>query len=63
MLRVRERVELGLEVLLLTLLGALLLFGPLATGCVRPRDFAVVEFLTALCMLVWLGMLWLDSLP
>jgi hypothetical protein len=37
----------------------ILIFGPLATGAVRPPDFLVVQGLTAGVLLLWMARIWL----
>ena len=44
---------------ILLLVGTILIFGPLATGAVRPGDFLVLQGLMALALVFWAGRLWL----
>src|SRR5258706_4176460 len=39
---------------------AILIFSPLATGCVRPQDFVVVQWLTLGVLFLWLCRFWLN---
>jgi len=42
---------------------AILVFGPLATGAVRPRDFLVIQGLTLGVLALWTARLWLSRRP
>jgi O-antigen ligase len=59
----RTRVDQWLEYLLLALVLAILAWGPLATGTVRPQDFLVTQALTMLAALLWLLRLWVAPAP
>jgi tetratricopeptide (TPR) repeat protein len=54
----RERVDAWCERGLLGLVLAVLAWGPLALGGVRPSEFLVLQFLTVAILLVWLVRLW-----
>jgi O-antigen ligase len=56
----REHLESWCETGSLVLVGATLAFGPLATGAVLPWQFAVLEFLAAGALALWLLRLWLN---
>src|SRR6266478_10175094 len=45
---------------ILGLVLAILVFSPLATGCVRPQDFVVVQWLTLGVLFLWLCRFWLN---
>ena len=48
---------------ILGLVLAILIFGPLATGAVRPLDFLVIQGLTLGVLLLWGARLWLNPKP
>ena len=48
---------------ILGLVLAILVFGPLATGAVRPPDFLVLQGLTLGVLLLWSVRLWLTPKP
>lgn len=48
---------------ILGLVLAILVFGPLATGAVRPPDFLVLQGLTVVVLLLWGARLWLMPKP
>ena len=48
---------------ILGLVLAILVFGPLATGAVRPPDFLVIHGLTLGVLLLWGARLWLNARP
>lgn len=54
----RERVDAWLERVILGLVLAVVVFGPLALGAVRPTEFLVIQFLTAAILLAWLARWW-----
>ncbi len=49
----RERLDTWCERGVLGLMLAILVYAPLATGAVRPRDFVVVQWLTVAMLAVW----------
>ncbi|HXT42189.1 MAG TPA: O-antigen ligase family protein [Candidatus Angelobacter sp.] len=57
---VRERLDNWCEKGILFLVLAILMFGPLATGAVRPAEFLVVQALTSAAALLWLLRFWLN---
>ena len=57
---VRDRLDNWCEKGILALLLAALVFGPLATGAVRPGEFLVVQTLTAAAALLWLARFWVN---
>jgi len=48
---------------ILALVLAILVFGPLALGAVRPQEFLVIQGLTVGVMVLWLLRLWLGERP
>lgn len=56
----RERVDGWCEKGILVLVLGILVFAPLALGCVRGQGFAVVQWLTAGVALLWLARFWLN---
>ncbi|MFO1489298.1 MAG: O-antigen ligase family protein [Verrucomicrobiota bacterium] len=48
---------------ILGLVLAILVFGPLATGAVRPPDFLIIQGLTGGVLLLWMARLWLLPKP
>ncbi|HVY70312.1 MAG TPA: O-antigen ligase family protein [Verrucomicrobiae bacterium] len=55
----REQLDNWLERGILVLVLGVLIFGPLATGAVRPVDFLVLQGLTLAAGVLWLARLWL----
>ncbi len=55
-----EKVERGCDYGILGLVLSILVFGPLATGAVRPQDFLVIELLTAGAIGLWLVRIWIS---
>lgn len=45
---------------ILGLVLAILVFSPLATGCVRPQDFVVIEWLAVALLALWFCRFWLN---
>jgi O-antigen ligase len=58
-----KAVEQACERGILFLALALLVFGPLATGCVRPQDFVVLQGLTVGLLGLWGVRLWAEKRP
>ncbi len=56
----RERLDFWCERIILGLVLAILIFGPLATGAVRTLEFLIIQGLTVLAGVVWLIRLWLQ---
>lgn len=54
----RDRVDRGLEIGILAVVGLVLIVAPLALGGVRPQDFAWLQGLTAAGILLWIARLW-----
>lgn len=59
----REGLDKWCERGILGLVLAILVYGPLATGAVRPPNFLVIEGLTLGVMLLWLFRLWINPRP
>ena len=59
----RERVDAWCERGILALVLAVVVFGPLALGAVRPADFLGIQFLTVAVLLLWLVRVWLGKPP
>ncbi len=59
----REHLDRWCERGILGLVLAVLCFGPLATGAVRPQDFLVLQALTLGATLLWVLRLWLNPRP
>jgi O-antigen ligase len=55
----RERLDKWLEWGILGFILAILVFGPVAWGCVRPQEFLILQALSLGIMLLWLIRLWL----
>jgi O-antigen ligase len=55
----RERLDGWCEKGILALMLAILVFGPLAIGAVRPWQFGVIEGLTVAMLLLWIARVWL----
>jgi O-antigen ligase len=53
----------GCEKGILWLVLAILVFGPLGFGAVRPQEFLVIQALTVGILLLWAARLWLDPRP
>ena len=56
----RERLDGWCERGIVGLVLAILVYSPLATGAVRPQDFAIVEWLTVGILLGWLCRFWIN---
>jgi O-antigen ligase len=56
----RERLDNWCNKGVLFLVLAILVFGPLATGAVRPLEFLIIQGLTAGAVLLWMIRLWLN---
>ena len=56
----REQLDKWCERGILVLVLAVLVFGPLATGAVRPLEFLIIQGLTVGAVLLWLLRLWLN---
>ena len=59
----REQLDRWCERGILALVLAVLVFGPLAFGAVRTREFLVIELLTVGVLLLWATRLWLNPKP
>ena len=59
----RERLDRWCEWGVLVLVLAVLTFGPLATGAVRPGEFLVIQGLTIAAVLLWTIRVWLKPKP
>src|SRR6266536_4410678 len=57
---IRESLDNWCEKGILLLVLAILVFGPLATGAVRPGEFLVIQGLTMAAALLWLFRFWLN---
>lgn len=55
----RERLDKWCEWGIIGLVLAILVYGPLAIGAVRPLDFLVIQALTVLALALWLFRIWL----
>jgi len=56
----REALDQWCERGILALVLAILVFGPLATGAVRPLEFLVIQGLTIIAAVLWLARFWLN---
>src|SRR3989441_11450825 len=56
----RERLDSWCEKGILFLVLAILVFGPLATGAVRPLEFLIIQGLTMAAVLLWMLRFWLN---
>ncbi len=56
----RQRLDNWLEKGILFLVLAILVFGPLATGAVRPLEFLVIQGLTMGAVMLWMLRVWLN---
>jgi O-antigen ligase len=59
----RDRLDKWCEKGILWLVLAILIFGPLALGAVRPQEFLVIQALTIGVMLLWAARLWFAPRP
>ncbi len=59
----REQLDEWCERGILGLVLAALIFGPLATGAVRPQDFLIIQALTLGVVFLWLIRLWASRAP
>jgi O-antigen ligase/Tfp pilus assembly protein PilF len=59
----REQVDAACERGILGLVLAVVVFGPLALGGVRPSEFLVLQFLTVGVLLLWLVRCWFGKTP
>lgn len=57
----RKRLDQSCEKGIIALVGGIVVFGPLATGAVRPIDFLVIQALTALALTLWILRFWLNK--
>src|SRR2546425_1005898 len=57
----RERLDIWCEKGILVLVLAILVFGPLATGAVRPLEFLIIQGLTMGAVLLWMLRCWLNA--
>ncbi|MCS1411100.1 MAG: hypothetical protein M2R45_04296 [Verrucomicrobia subdivision 3 bacterium] len=57
----RKRLDQYCEWGVIALVIGIILFGPLATGCVRPIDFLVIQTLTAVALILWCLRFWLNQ--
>src|SRR5436190_13816403 len=57
----RQRLDNWCQKGILFLVVAILVFGPLATGAVRPLEFLIIQGLTISVVLLWLLRLWLNA--
>ncbi len=60
---IRERLDNWCERGIFVLVLAVLVFGPLATGAVRPPEFLVIQGLTVAAVLLWVLRFWLSPNP
>src|SRR5262245_45864497 len=58
-----ERLDRWCEWILLALVLAILVLGPLAIGGVRPQEFLIIQWLTLEALVMWGIRLWLNSWP
>jgi O-antigen ligase/cytochrome c-type biogenesis protein CcmH/NrfG len=56
----RARLDTWCERGIIALIGAILVYTPLATGAIRPQDFLVVQWLSVAVMVLWLARFWLN---
>src|SRR5512138_1861421 len=54
----RERIDTWLERVVLALVFAVLGFGTLALGGVRPSEFVVIEWLVLAILVIWIARIW-----
>src|SRR5258706_7973124 len=59
----RERLDRWCEWGILGLVLGILVFGPLATGAVRPLDFLIIQGLTLGVLALWVARLWINPRP
>src|SRR5262249_4432298 len=59
----RERADKWLGRAILGVVSTVLSYGLLALGAVRPLDLIVFEWLTVLCLLLWLARCWVVARP
>lgn len=57
----RKRLDQFCEKGIIALVGGIVVFGPLATGAVRPMDFLTIQALTALALTLWILRFWLNK--
>lgn len=57
----RKQLDQSCEKGIIALVGGIVVFGPLATGAVRPIDFLVIQALTALALTLWILRFWLNK--
>ena len=58
-----ERLDRWCERILLALVLAILVLGPLAIGAVRPQEFLIIQGLSLVALVVWGARLWLNPRP
>src|SRR5439155_965932 len=59
----RERLDSWCEKGILALVLAILVFGPLATGAVRPLEFLIIQWLALGVTVLWCARLWISPRP
>lgn len=57
----RNRLDNWCEKGMVSLILGILVFGPLATGAVRPLEFLVIQSLTVAVMVLWLARIWINQ--
>ncbi|PYK96441.1 MAG: hypothetical protein DME19_19730, partial [Verrucomicrobia bacterium] len=57
---IRERLDNWCEKGILALILGVLVFGPLATGAVRPLEFLIIQGMTMGAVLLWMLRFWLN---
>ena len=57
----RKQLDQSCEKGILALVVGIVVFGPLATGAVRPIDFLAIQALTALALMLWILRFWLNK--
>lgn len=57
----RKQLDQSCEKGILVLVVGIVVFGPLATGAVRPIDFLVIQALTALALMLWILRFWINK--
>lgn len=57
----RKQLDQSCEKGIIALVVGIVVFGPLATGAVRPIDFLVIQALTALALILWILRFWLNK--
>lgn len=57
----RKQLDQSCEKGILALVIGIVVFGPLATGAVRPIDFLGIQALTALALILWILRFWINK--